>query len=88
MCRQLLLLIVIMIIVNCDAQCPPLSGPCRCAPSIYEPVAIVCENAGSLANALAAVSPSRDIQIDSLTIIDTAIPRIPANAFQGKKWTR
>ncbi|KAK6747160.1 hypothetical protein RB195_000401 [Necator americanus] len=65
------------------AQCPAISGPCRCAPSIYEPVAIICENAGSLSNALQAIQPARDISIDSLTILDTAIPNIPANAFVG-----
>ncbi|KAF8372895.1 lron-2, partial [Pristionchus pacificus] len=65
------------------AQCPALSGPCRCAPSIFEPVAILCENAGSLSNALQAIAPARNIPIDSLTIVDTAISTIPANAFQG-----
>ncbi|CAB3398459.1 unnamed protein product [Caenorhabditis bovis] len=65
------------------AQCPTLSGPCRCAPSVYEPVAIICQNAGSLANALQAIQAARDVPIDSLTIIDTAIPNLPANAFQG-----
>uniref|UniRef100_A0A914WJ45 Leucine-rich repeat-containing protein 15 n=1 Tax=Plectus sambesii TaxID=2011161 RepID=A0A914WJ45_9BILA len=79
------LLFALILAVGAQAQCPPLDtgGPCRCAPSIYEPVAIVCENAGSLANALAAVSPARDIPIDSLTIIDTPVPRLQGNAFQG-----
>uniref|UniRef100_A0AC35GTF6 Uncharacterized protein n=1 Tax=Panagrolaimus sp. PS1159 TaxID=55785 RepID=A0AC35GTF6_9BILA len=44
-----------------NAQCPNLQPPCRCAPSIYEPVAIICENAGSLSNALQAIEAARDI---------------------------
>lgn len=88
--RPLALALILVAVVGVKAQCPPLDagGPCRCAPSIYEPVAIVCENAGSLANALAAVSPARDIQIDSLTIIDTPVPRLQANAFQGFRIVR
>ncbi|TKR62726.1 hypothetical protein L596_026647 [Steinernema carpocapsae] len=64
-------------------QCPALSGPCRCAPSIFEPVAIICERAGSLQNALQAISAAKNIPIDSLAIIDTAMPNINANAFNG-----
>ncbi|EYB89147.1 hypothetical protein Y032_0235g3179 [Ancylostoma ceylanicum] len=79
----LVLLVSLTSITFVAAQCPALSGPCRCAPSIYEPVAIICENAGSLSNALQAIQPARDISIDSLTILDTAIPNIPANAFMG-----
>uniref|UniRef100_A0A1I7X9P6 LRRNT domain-containing protein n=1 Tax=Heterorhabditis bacteriophora TaxID=37862 RepID=A0A1I7X9P6_HETBA len=70
------------------AQCPALSAPCRCTPSIYEPVAIICENAGSLSNALQAIQSARDIPIDSLMIMDTAISSIPANAFQSFKILR
>lgn len=84
--RPLLLAILAFVLsAGVQAQCPPLDagGPCRCATTIYEPVAIICENAGSLANALAAVSPAREIQIDSLTIIDTPVPRLQANAFRG-----
>lgn len=44
-------------------QCPSLQPPCRCAPSIYEPVAIICENAGSLANAIQAIEAARDIPV-------------------------
>lgn len=46
-----------------NGQCPQLQPPCRCAPSIYEPVAIICENAGSLANAIQAIQPARDIPV-------------------------
>ncbi|KAK6057702.1 leucine Rich repeat-containing domain protein [Cooperia oncophora] len=74
---------LVSLTVNVNAQCPPVSGPCRCAPSIYEPVAIICENAGSLSNALQAIQPARNTSIDSLMIIDTAISSIPANAFQS-----
>lgn len=66
-----------------DAQCPPVSGPCRCAPSIYEPVAIICENAGSLSNVMQAIQSAKDTSIDSLMIMDTAVSTIPANAFMG-----
>ncbi|GMT24715.1 hypothetical protein PFISCL1PPCAC_16012, partial [Pristionchus fissidentatus] len=80
---RILLLASLFLIPLASAQCPALSGPCRCAPSIFEPVAILCENAGSLTNVLQALAPARDIPIDSVTIVDTAIPNIPANAFQG-----
>ncbi|KAJ1356853.1 hypothetical protein KIN20_014692 [Parelaphostrongylus tenuis] len=65
------------------AQCPVINAPCRCAPSINEPVAIVCENAGSLSNALQAIQSARSVSIDSLSIIDTAVATIPANVFMG-----
>ncbi|PAV75629.1 hypothetical protein WR25_07966 [Diploscapter pachys] len=65
------------------AQCPALTGPCKCAPSIYEPVAIICSNAGSFQNVIQAIQPARDIPIDSLMIVDTAVTSIPANAFEG-----
>lgn len=48
---------------NVQAQCPPVQSPCRCAPSIYEPIAIVCENAGSLVNALQAISAARGVPV-------------------------
>ncbi|KAI6181210.1 hypothetical protein M3Y98_00804200 [Aphelenchoides besseyi] len=64
------------------AQCPQVQPPCHCAPSIYEPVAIVCENAGSLTNALQAIGNARQTPIDSLSIFDTAISSIPPNAFR------
>ncbi|KAK0398840.1 hypothetical protein QR680_002775 [Steinernema hermaphroditum] len=77
------LLTLILLPTVAIAQCPALQGPCRCAPSIYEPVAIICEQAGSLQNALNSIQAAKSLAIDSLTIIDTAISMIPANAFQG-----
>ncbi|KAI1704727.1 leucine rich repeat domain-containing protein [Ditylenchus destructor] len=62
-------------------ECPQLQTPCRCAPSIYEPVAIICESAGSLGNALQAIQAAKNIRIDSLSIVDTAVSTLPANAF-------
>ncbi|KAK0427033.1 hypothetical protein QR680_010031 [Steinernema hermaphroditum] len=78
-----LLILIATFVALALGQCPALSGPCRCAPSIFEPVAIICENAGSLQNALQAASAAKGIPIDSLTIIDTAMPSINANAFAG-----
>uniref|UniRef100_A0A7E4VVC1 LRRCT domain-containing protein n=1 Tax=Panagrellus redivivus TaxID=6233 RepID=A0A7E4VVC1_PANRE len=75
--------ILLLALASVSAQCPNIQDPCRCAPSIYEPVAIICENAGSLARALQAIESARDSPIDSLTIVDTAVSSIPANAFQG-----
>ncbi|KAE9553632.1 hypothetical protein FO519_003177 [Halicephalobus sp. NKZ332] len=75
-------LIGLLFVGSTSAQCPPLQPPCRCAPSIYEPVAIICENAGSLANVLQAISGARDTPIDSLLILDTAVTTIPPNGFQ------
>ncbi|VDM63794.1 unnamed protein product [Angiostrongylus costaricensis] len=79
----LVLLTPLSRLVFVSAQCPVIRGPCRCAPSINEPVAIVCENAGSLSNALQAIQSAREISIDSLSIIDTAVSSIPANVFMG-----
>lgn len=45
------------------SQCPQVQQPCHCAPSIYEPVAIVCENAGSLSNALQAINSARNMPV-------------------------
>lgn len=44
-------------------QCPPLRPPCRCAPSIHEPIAIICENASSLSDTLAAISEARSVTV-------------------------
>ncbi|CAD5220520.1 unnamed protein product [Bursaphelenchus okinawaensis] len=77
------LLILLIFISKIKADCPPVQAPCHCAPSIYEPVAIICENAGSLGNALAAIQAAKGTPIDSLTIVDTAISSLPANAFDG-----
>lgn len=42
-----------------------VSSPCHCAPSIYEPIAIICENAGSLSNALQAITNARQMPVRS-----------------------
>uniref|UniRef100_A0A1I7XYS5 Leucine-rich repeat-containing protein 15 n=1 Tax=Steinernema glaseri TaxID=37863 RepID=A0A1I7XYS5_9BILA len=81
--RAFKLLLLFMLPTLVFAQCPALQGPCRCAPSIYEPVAIICEQAGSLQNALNSIQAAKGLPIDSLTIIDTAVSSIPAGAFQG-----
>uniref|UniRef100_A0A915LHV3 Uncharacterized protein n=1 Tax=Meloidogyne javanica TaxID=6303 RepID=A0A915LHV3_MELJA len=78
-------LIFTLFLFQTNAQCPTLQSPCRCAPSIYEPIAIICEKAGSLENALRAAQPARHLSIDSLSILDTALPSLPSNAFYG--WT-
>ncbi|CAI5452254.1 unnamed protein product [Caenorhabditis angaria] len=80
--QSAILLALVVTISQVIAQCPTVTGPCRCAPSVYEPVAIICQNAGSLSNALQAIQSAKDTPIDSLTILDTAIPTVPANAFQ------
>ncbi|CAJ0959321.1 unnamed protein product, partial [Mesorhabditis belari] len=66
------------------AQCPQITSQyCRCSPSMTEPVAIICEQAGSLQNIIQAIQPAKGAPIDSLVIMDTAVPSLPANAFQG-----
>uniref|UniRef100_A0AC35U6Q5 LRRCT domain-containing protein n=1 Tax=Rhabditophanes sp. KR3021 TaxID=114890 RepID=A0AC35U6Q5_9BILA len=75
--------IVLCTLNSATAQCPRVNIPCRCAPSIYEPVAIICENAGSLQNVLNAIQEAKTVPIDSLTIVDTAVNSINANAFEG-----
>lgn len=44
-------------------QCPPLQPPCRCSPSIHEPVAIVCENASTLSGILTAIAETRGVTV-------------------------
>lgn len=82
---SLFLFLFLCIYLSHAQQCPILSSPCKCAPSIYEPIAIICEKAGSLENALKAAQPARHLSIDSLSILDTALPSLPTNAFYG--WT-
>ncbi|KAL3084361.1 hypothetical protein niasHT_035187 [Heterodera trifolii] len=79
------LLLLIVVHSSFAQQCPSLQPPCRCAPSVYEPVAIICENAGSLQDALRAAAPAKQFPIDSLSILGTAIPSLPAGAFSD--WT-
>lgn len=55
----LFLLLATSAVAQQPQQCPSLQPPCRCAPSIYEPVAIICENAGSLQNALQAAQAAK-----------------------------
>ncbi|VDK75391.1 unnamed protein product [Litomosoides sigmodontis] len=69
-------------------QCPPLRSPCRCAPSIHEPIAIICENASSLSDILDAISEARSVTITVLHITDTVIPNLPAYVFQDFTITR
>ncbi|KAL3087297.1 hypothetical protein niasHT_020560 [Heterodera trifolii] len=82
---RLPLLLLIVVHSSFAQQCPSLQPPCRCAPSVYEPVAIICENAGSLQDALRAAAPAKQFPIDSLSILGTAIPSLPAGAFSD--WT-
>uniref|UniRef100_A0A0N5A498 LRRCT domain-containing protein n=1 Tax=Parastrongyloides trichosuri TaxID=131310 RepID=A0A0N5A498_PARTI len=77
----LTILIIAVAFNGVSAQCPAVSSPCRCAPSIYEPVAIICEKAGSLSNVINAIQQAKSVPIDSLTIVDTAITNIPSNVF-------
>lgn len=58
-----LLFIFVCLSTTAFSQCPQVQAPCHCAPSVYEPVAIVCENAGSLTNALQAISNARQMPV-------------------------
>ncbi|VIO87475.1 Uncharacterized protein BM_BM7532 [Brugia malayi] len=62
-------------------QCPPLQSPCRCAPSIHEPIAIICENASTLSDVLTAITEARSVTIAVLHITNTVIPSLPASTF-------
>lgn len=64
-------------------QCPSVNSPCSCSSSIYEPVVILCDNAGSLQTALGSLGNVRQVQINSLVITNTPIPTLPDFAFQG-----
>ncbi|VDN03949.1 unnamed protein product [Thelazia callipaeda] len=84
--QRRLLIVIAYFLSICQSllsQCPPLQPPCRCAPSIHEPISIICENASTLSAILAAISQAQTVTIDSLHIIDTVIPVLPANIFQN-----
>ncbi|VDK49977.1 unnamed protein product [Anisakis simplex] len=86
-CSPTFLVAVFVVILNAtivpvvQAQCPPLQAPCRCAPSIYEPVSIICENAASLSDIIQAISQARNTPIDSLLILDSPVTTLPSNTF-------
>uniref|UniRef100_A0A915Q0K3 Leucine-rich repeat-containing N-terminal plant-type domain-containing protein n=1 Tax=Setaria digitata TaxID=48799 RepID=A0A915Q0K3_9BILA len=83
--RQLLLLAIFHFLNTFSfslAQCPPLQPPCRCSPSIHEPVAIICENASSLSDIFTAIAEARSVTIAVLHITDTVIPSLPAFILQ------
>uniref|UniRef100_A0A914WNM2 Uncharacterized protein n=1 Tax=Plectus sambesii TaxID=2011161 RepID=A0A914WNM2_9BILA len=64
------------------AQCPStITAPCSCATTRYEPISVVCDQAGSLAAVLQAIG-SPQSTIDSLVISNTPIDQIPAFAFR------
>lgn len=47
--------VVLGLVELADAQCPNVAPPCICAPSVYEPVGIVCDNAGQFLSSLLAI---------------------------------
>jgi hypothetical protein len=59
----LLIFTVVLFISSSYAQCPVLDQPCVCAPSIYEPISIVCSGAGSFDAARRAISRAQGIQV-------------------------
>lgn len=74
---------LITVFVTVNSQCPAgIQLPCSCATTLYEPVSIVCDNAGSLATVLSSIG-TINVVIDSLVISNTPITQLPAFAFQG-----
>lgn len=62
--KSYFLLLFLLFKFDCGyAQCPQLDALCRCAPSIYEPIAIICENAGSLKDALRAIENAKTLLV-------------------------
>lgn len=80
---SLCLIVIYGIVFGYCQQCPPISSPCSCSSSIYEPIVIICDNAGSLDNALGTLTNLRDILINTLVITNTSIPTLVDNAFRG-----
>lgn len=72
-----------LLLASTYCQCPSVSSPCTCSSSIYEPVVILCDNAGSLQTALGSLGNVRQVQINSLIITNTPIQTLPDFAFQG-----
>lgn len=73
---QFFFLFILLVLnkINCgNAQCPQLEPPCRCAPSIYEPIAIICENARSLTNALNAIENAKTLLVFFYNILNIKI---------------
>lgn len=52
------------------AQCPQLESPCSCAPSIYEPISIICKKAGSLEIALDALRFAKDMPVRKFFFVE------------------
>lgn len=63
---QLIVLFILFVLnkINyCNAQCPQIELPCRCEPSIYEPIAIICENAKGLDDALKSIENAKTLLV-------------------------
>ncbi|CAI2358270.1 unnamed protein product [Caenorhabditis sp. 36 PRJEB53466] len=71
-------------VVIVTAQCPTsfLKEPCTCFSTRYEAVNILCNKGEGLHDVLEALS-NFSSNIDSLTISNTPMDRIPGYAFQG-----
>ncbi|CAL2051471.1 unnamed protein product [Caenorhabditis brenneri] len=81
---RLLLFNLLLLIGSVISQCPTLQlqEPCTCTSTRYEAVSIVCDGGGSLDDVLESLSNS-PANIDSLTISNTPIEKMPGYAFQG-----
>ncbi|EFO98202.1 hypothetical protein CRE_15290 [Caenorhabditis remanei] len=79
-----LLLFNLLLIGFAYSQCPTLQlqEPCTCTSTRYEAVSIVCDGGSSLDAVLESLSNSPP-NIDSLTISNTPIEKMPGYAFQG-----
>lgn len=65
------------------AQCPAVQSPCICTPSVFEPISIACDNAGSLGSVLAAIGVAQNVKIDVLSITNTPIGQLGPLSFRG-----
>uniref|UniRef100_A0A5S6QGM8 LRRCT domain-containing protein n=1 Tax=Trichuris muris TaxID=70415 RepID=A0A5S6QGM8_TRIMR len=83
-----LLLFISALFVHCLARCPnSIRLPCICRSTRYEPVSITCDRVADIHLACQALG-ALNIVIDSLTISNSPIQRLPTQALAGYRITR
>uniref|UniRef100_A0A0K0EN77 LRRCT domain-containing protein n=1 Tax=Strongyloides stercoralis TaxID=6248 RepID=A0A0K0EN77_STRER len=75
--------VILFLINQIYAGCPNnIKEPCICQNSDHEPLQIYCEGATSFTDIIDMLKPVRQT-IESLSIVDTSIPKLEKNIFDG-----
>ncbi|CEF70987.1 Leucine-rich repeat and Leucine-rich repeat, typical subtype-containing protein [Strongyloides ratti] len=79
----LIILVILLLINHTIASCPKnIKEPCICQNNDHEPLQIYCEGATSFTDIMEMLKPVRKT-IESLSIVDTSIPKLEENVFDG-----